>query len=158
MQEYTPKINPVFPARYTLSGKSAGLEPSSAQVPGYDGSIFVGFGNAWVDKVVDNAADDHDIPQYADQEIKMNRYRNIILNYYQHPNKRKDNILLYSRAHDIYSLGCVLLEIGLWVPLDHFVWYVGGQKFWIKTIIPEAYQEIEGASWFWQCPSGSLGE
>jgi hypothetical protein len=40
------------------------------------------------------------------------------LDYYQHPSKRWNPSTRYSRAHAIYSLGCVLLEIGLWRPLE----------------------------------------
>jgi hypothetical protein len=49
----------------------------------------------------------------------QNKYPNdASLDYYQHPDKRWNSMIRYSRAHDIYSLGCVLLEIGLWEPLD----------------------------------------
>ncbi|KAF4466470.1 kinase-like (PK-like) [Fusarium albosuccineum] len=40
--------------------------------------------------------------------------RDIRLDYYQHPDKRDDPTLHYQARHDLYSLGCVLLEIGLW--------------------------------------------
>lgn len=56
------------------------------------------------------------------------------LDYYQHPEKRwvvaegRDRggrggrgEVGYSRGHDIYSLGCVLLELGLWNTLDKLV-------------------------------------
>jgi hypothetical protein len=49
------------------------------------------------------------------------RKDDINLDYYQHPDKRYDRGIRYSRAHDIYSLGCVLLEIGLWKPLHELV-------------------------------------
>lgn len=51
------------------------------------------------------------------------------LDYYQHPEKRwvvaegrdRGRGIGYSRGHDIYSLGCVLLELGLWNTLDKLV-------------------------------------
>ena len=49
------------------------------------------------------------------------RQKDINLDYYQHPDKRWDPSIRYARSHDIYSLGCVLLEIGLWKPLDKLV-------------------------------------
>lgn len=55
---------------------------------------------------------------YTAEETK--RY-DINLDYYQHPDKRLDSRIRYSRAHDIYSLGCVLLEIGLWKSLPQLV-------------------------------------
>jgi hypothetical protein len=55
---------------------------------------------------------------YTAEETK--RY-DINLDYYQHPDKRLDSRIRYSRAHDIYSLGCVLLEIGLWKSLPQVV-------------------------------------
>jgi hypothetical protein len=39
------------------------------------------------------------------------------LDYYQHPEKRYNPLVRYSRTHDIYSLGVLLLEIGLWKPI-----------------------------------------
>jgi serine/threonine protein kinase len=44
------------------------------------------------------------------------------LDYYQHPEKRwEGRKARYNRAHDIYSLGCVLLELGLWGTLEVLV-------------------------------------
>lgn len=40
--------------------------------------------------------------------------QDIRLDYYQHPGKRDDLTLHYQARHDLYSLACVLLEIGLW--------------------------------------------
>ncbi|KAH8744478.1 hypothetical protein BGZ57DRAFT_977186 [Hyaloscypha finlandica] len=39
---------------------------------------------------------------------------------YQHPDKRKDPLRQHIPAYDVYSLGCVLLELGLWQSLDTF--------------------------------------
>lgn len=38
-----------------------------------------------------------------------------------HPEKRANPRLPHSRGHDIYSLGVLLLEIGLWKNLDGFI-------------------------------------
>lgn len=40
------------------------------------------------------------------------------MDHYQHPEKRNNPKLRYSRGFDIYSLGCVLLEIAFWQPLS----------------------------------------
>lgn len=53
--------------------------------------------------------------------IRRNKDFERTLDYYQHPDKRWNPAIRYSRSHDIYSLGCVLLEIGLWEPLDTLV-------------------------------------
>ncbi|KAL8824223.1 MAG: hypothetical protein Q9191_005203 [Dirinaria sp. TL-2023a] len=47
-------------------------------------------------------------------------YWNITLDEYHHPAKRVDSLLEYTQAFDLYSLGVVLLEIGLWQPLSSF--------------------------------------
>lgn len=61
-----------------------------------------------------------DILEMGPQVIPR-RPADINLDYYQHPEKRYNPTLRYSRSHDIYSLGCVLLEIGLWKPLNSMV-------------------------------------
>lgn len=45
----------------------------------------------------------------------------IHLDYYQHPDKRRDTSLRYQPHHDLYSLGCLLLEIGLWKTIADIV-------------------------------------
>lgn len=65
--------------------------------------------------------DDSDNPSFGHPREWSRRKYDINLDYYQHPDKRHDRSIRYSRAHDIYSLGCVLLEIGLWKPLDALV-------------------------------------
>ena len=37
---------------------------------------------------------------------------------YKHPEKLRDPLIPYRHSYDVYSLGIVLLEIGLWEPLD----------------------------------------
>ena len=93
---------------------------------GYDDPIFVGFGAANVDEIIPE--DEY----YEDDEIMLNnrgqrlmrinkRPPDMNIDYYQHPEKRWNPSMRYSRSHDIYSLGCVLLEIGLWKPLHQMV-------------------------------------
>lgn len=45
----------------------------------------------------------------------------ITLDEYQHPQKMENPSTKYSRFFDIYSIGCVLLEIGMWQPLSKLV-------------------------------------
>lgn len=42
------------------------------------------------------------------------------LDYYQHPAKHADPKRLYRHAYDVYSLGVLLLEVGLWERLKSF--------------------------------------
>lgn len=42
----------------------------------------------------------------------------IKLDYYHHPDKRASPNRAYRHAYDVYSLGIVLLEIGLWYPIE----------------------------------------
>jgi hypothetical protein len=55
---------------------------------------------------------DSDVPQVQEQ---------ITLDIYQHPTKRTEPHRRYQSAYDMYSLGLVLLEIGLWQPLVKLV-------------------------------------
>lgn len=59
-------------------------------------------------------------PRRHDRMITK-RPNDINLDYYQHPDKRRNPSMRYSRAHDVYSMGCLLLEIGLWKSLDRLV-------------------------------------
>lgn len=43
---------------------------------------------------------------------------NVTLDCYYHPAKRQLRHQRYVPGYDLYSLGCVLLEIGLWQPID----------------------------------------
>ncbi|KAE8451139.1 hypothetical protein EG329_004811 [Mollisiaceae sp. DMI_Dod_QoI] len=42
------------------------------------------------------------------------------LDYYQHPAKHADPKRLYRHAYDVYSLGILLLEVGLWEKLKNY--------------------------------------
>ena len=109
---------------------------------GFDNPLFVGLGNARMDDLINDPdpyyPSEHE-PIYISEngqrlvrihsphhgpgnEISTTRRpKDINLDYYQHPDKRWNPSIRYSRAHDIYSLGCVLLEIGLWEPLHEVV-------------------------------------
>ncbi|KAG9232140.1 hypothetical protein BJ875DRAFT_93668 [Amylocarpus encephaloides] len=108
-----------FPAKNKPSSGPPGPASGFPQPLGYDEPLFVGLGHARVDNVVnDHPGEDH---YPINPRGRSHRPRDINLDYYQHPEKRWNPNLRYTRAHDIYSLGCVLLEIGLWKPLDSVV-------------------------------------
>ncbi|KAH7163350.1 hypothetical protein B0J13DRAFT_35263 [Dactylonectria estremocensis] len=48
---------------------------------------------------------------------------NMTFDNYQHPAKLVNPMIRYSRMYDLYSLGCVLLEIGLWDTVDKRVYH-----------------------------------
>ncbi|KAI6510878.1 hypothetical protein MCOR04_009050 [Pyricularia oryzae] len=53
------------------------------------------------------------------------------LDYYQHPAKHADPMCLYRHAYDVYSLGILLLEVGLWETLrDHYTTPGDDQDFY----------------------------
>lgn len=106
-----------FPASSVTSRGHPGPSASFPQAIGYSEPMFVGLGRARVDDVLKDPASHYgQVPRE-----RSRRMGDINLDYYQHPDKRYDQGIRYSRAHDIYSLGCVLLEIGLWKPLDELV-------------------------------------
>ncbi|KAK3387380.1 hypothetical protein B0H63DRAFT_500687 [Podospora didyma] len=50
---------------------------------------------------------------------------NLTLDYYQHRAKLADPSVPYRRLYDLYSLGCVLLDLGLWGMLDDLIQFDG---------------------------------
>lgn len=65
-------------------------------------------------------------------------------NYYAHPDKRWNPAVRYSRAHDIYSLGCLLLEIGLWEPLEQVTDVLDRDYDRVKRALQEATLRLDG--------------
>ncbi len=84
------------------------------------GSFLMGYDYVRFEKTVDVTAAKvaHEVPHVTSatpgdiQAGKDNRP-----DIYHHPDKRKSPDRAYQYAYDIYSLGIVLLEIGLWKPL-----------------------------------------
>ncbi|KAG4421215.1 hypothetical protein IFR04_005626 [Cadophora malorum] len=131
-----------FPAANIPSHGPPGPASGIPQPLGFDNPLFVGLGNARMDDLISDPdpyyPSEHE-PIYVSEhgqrlirihsphhgpgnEISMTRRpKDINLDYYQHPDKRWNPSIRYSRAHDFYSLGCVLLEIGLWEPLHEVV-------------------------------------
>ena len=65
-------------------------------------------------------------------------------NIYQHPDKVADPARRFRHSYDIYSLGLVLLEIGLWQNLqtfDHGKWIdaYAFRKFALNKLVPELW-------------------
>lgn len=53
------------------------------------------------------------------EETKDTNISGFTLDYYQHPAKHADPKRRYRHAYDVYSLGILLLEVGLWEKLDY---------------------------------------
>ncbi|KAF5704226.1 hypothetical protein FMUND_12633 [Fusarium mundagurra] len=54
--------------------------------------------------------------------------------------KEKRTLRSFQRSHDIYSLGCVLLEIGVWRPLGSYTWesrYETDHEKWYERLLKE---------------------
>ncbi|KAF5257090.1 hypothetical protein FOXYS1_12401 [Fusarium oxysporum] len=59
---------------------------------------------------------------------------------YLQSSKEKRTARSFQRSHDIYSLGCVLLEIGVWRPLGSYTWesqYETDHGKWYKRLLKE---------------------
>jgi len=56
----------------------------------------------------------------APEETKQTNISGFTLDYYQHPAKHADPKRLYRHAYDVYSLGILLIEIGLWETLKNY--------------------------------------
>jgi hypothetical protein len=56
----------------------------------------------------------------APEQTKETNISGFTLDYYQHPAKHADPKRLYRHAYDVYSLGILLLEVGLWEKLKNY--------------------------------------
>lgn len=54
------------------------------------------------------------------EQTKETNISGFTLDYYQHPAKHADPKRLYRHAYDVYSLGILLLEVGLWEKLSNY--------------------------------------
>ncbi|KAL6801544.1 prion-inhibition and propagation domain-containing protein [Trichoderma sp. SZMC 28012] len=54
------------------------------------------------------------------EQTKESNISGFTLDYYQHPAKHADPKRLYRHAYDVYSLGILLLEVGLWEKLSNY--------------------------------------
>ncbi|KAK4145067.1 prion-inhibition and propagation-domain-containing protein [Dichotomopilus funicola] len=68
------------------------------------------------------------------------------LDYYQHPAKHADPQRLYRHAYDVYSLGILLLEIGLWETLRNYDDFRSGYN-----MIPDYDDEYQYERRRWIC-------
>jgi serine/threonine protein kinase len=117
-----------FPAKNKPSSGPPGPASGFPQPLGYDEPLFVGFGNARVDDIVNDPGIMYGVNDRRVVTTTTKRPYDMNLDYYQHPDKRRNPIIRYSRAHDVYSLGVLLLEVGLWKSLDSIL-EVGDDEF-----------------------------
>lgn len=54
------------------------------------------------------------------EQTKETNISGFTLDYYQHPAKHADPKRLYRHAYDVYSLGILLIEVGLWEKLKNY--------------------------------------
>ena len=54
------------------------------------------------------------------EQTKATNISGFTLDYYQHPAKHADPKRMYRHAYDVYSLGILLLEVGLWEKLKNY--------------------------------------
>jgi hypothetical protein len=105
-----------FPAKNKPSSGPPGPASGFPQPLGYDEPLLVGLGNARVDDIVNDPGTMYGV---NDRRVAITkRPYDINMDYYQHPDKRWNPTIRYSRAYDVYSLGVLLLEVGLWKSLD----------------------------------------
>jgi hypothetical protein len=122
-----------FPAANIPSSGPAGPAAGYPQPIGFDLPLFTGLFNPRIDDILEEVSDTKEYRSafseaetYRTGDPRRARNRQTkdfeqTLDYYQHPDKRWNPSIRYSRSHDIYSLGCVMLEIGLWEPLETLV-------------------------------------
>ncbi|KAK4175308.1 hypothetical protein QBC36DRAFT_388330 [Triangularia setosa] len=91
-------------------GKIVGTSPNRPPYTVFDFSspFIADFSNARSD---DTPSGDYGFGQTKEAN-------NLSLDYHQHPAKLNDPHVAYRRLFDLYSLGCVLLELALWTAVD----------------------------------------
>ncbi|QYT01724.1 HeLo domain-containing protein [Trichoderma simmonsii] len=112
---------------------SSATEQPSENKP--SGRELVSVSNTWRDPVDERAElkrrtgtlrDDtiygRDMPRRVPvkEQTKETNISGFTLDYYQHPAKHADPKRLYRHAYDVYSLGILLLEVGLWEKLKNY--------------------------------------
>ncbi|KAK4196061.1 hypothetical protein QBC40DRAFT_13349 [Triangularia verruculosa] len=95
------------------------IDDTSSNRPSYTVYDFsrpfiTGFSNARSDDIPSGNDDFYDRSQTKEAH-------NLTLDYYQHPAKLNDPHVAYRRLFDLYSLGCVLLELALWTTVDKLI-------------------------------------
>jgi hypothetical protein len=58
------------------------------------------------------------VKELPTEETKETNISGFTLDYYQHPAKHADSQRSYRHAYNVYSLGVLLLEVGLWKKLE----------------------------------------
>ncbi|KAI9777454.1 MAG: hypothetical protein M1839_008866 [Geoglossum umbratile] len=115
----SPDISPIktgnldFSRPYLFGFRNARPEDPPSEDPQYR----EGYKRAPSGPPVDNYEAMYD--SYPNEVVSM-REQSIKLDIYHHPAKRENRKIRYRPSFDIYSLGCVLLELGLWKPLQSF--------------------------------------
>ena len=116
------------------------LSPAAKQFD-YQNPLIEGFNNARSDYI---SFSSQDAQAYRGcgmgDPVTRAAATNLVLDYYQHPAKLSDPSLPYRRLYDLYSLGCVLLDLGLWTTLDGQVG-VGGSTYEVMRAIRQVARE-----------------
>lgn len=92
-------------------------KPLTRDLIDFNHAILMGYGYSRLHTTPQNQKPERD----GMLVTNYNQAKNIKLDSYHHPDKRQNPKWRYQHAYDIYSLGLVLLEIGLWrsvAPLD----------------------------------------
>lgn len=76
------------------------------------------------------------------EHMKVINISGFTLDYYQHPAKHADPKRLYRHAYDVYSLGILLLEVGLWEKLSNYE-----DSGWGRKRIPYYSDHYEQRRW-----------
>jgi serine/threonine protein kinase len=95
----------------------------------------VGFGHAR-----DETAESLMLADRKAAEKEMSEYKRYWSPNYLTSSKEKRTERSFQREHDIYSLGCVLLEIGVWKPLESYSWsskYEDSHRAWHARLLRE---------------------
>jgi len=106
----------------------------------YDGCVLsepyiVGFGLARYEEDASLSFEDR---KTADELLK--KQRPYWSPAYIASSKQRRTARAFQRSHDIYALGCVLLELGIWQPLESYTWkteYTEDHRKWHKRLLQE---------------------
>ncbi|KAK3896542.1 hypothetical protein C8A05DRAFT_39915 [Staphylotrichum tortipilum] len=106
----------LFPARFPDRNEP---DPSNLD---YDNPIIVGFHDARLEIEFTPSTDP--VPWTQPTGLKPilkhpNRAKPVVIDCYRHPDQRLAPEAPFRRQHDLYGVGCVLLELGLWDTLDN---------------------------------------
>ncbi|KAL8895860.1 MAG: hypothetical protein Q9192_003402 [Flavoplaca navasiana] len=118
-------------------------EVSSASRTDFSRPVLVGYGLSKPDNKPDEGKNDSHVPRRPNRS-RFGRSSEFEHSIYQHPQKANNPHRRSRQSYDLYSLGLVLLEIGLWEDLQKYNNFDDRYEFQrhiLKRVVPDLWSQ-----------------